>query len=647
MLMGEKAGRLRKIELVEALGLPALTVVFGAQTLRLLLPRIVQYLGVQAGVSTIDMGLFALGVFLTAFLAAAVHRMLRLRAALALTAGGLAVVRLVEQLSTTSSLDLVLVTIGTILFLLFLPLYLGHVRQGGSQSTSRYAVAILLGLALDTGIHGALGTYDLSWRLETAPLLLVLLMVLAQLILVARTVMRPGVAAATDGGFLASLPLLGLLPFLFLQGLSLQNVARVTAMTGWAQPVAFALVVLGNGGAIAFATLIASRLARGWWLGALGLGILSVLLTAWPQSGLAEAVSVLLRQVAAAGLLVLIFAGLGERGDRPGLWRTTVAFGLGSALFPLLVFGYYAVYDLNVPYSNTVIPPLVAAILALCAVGAARLLPARVTSQPSQWMPLWIALALLLLPLASWATWHVPRPVQGDGFPVRVMTYNVHMGFDTDGHLGMEALARVIEESGAEVVALQEVSRGWYITGSLDMLTWLSRRLGMPYVPGPTADALWGNAILSRYPIIAHGSALLPMGGVRLQRGYLWARIGAGAGEELLMIATHLHDPEEEGHIRQMQVPPILEFWAGRPSAVIVGDFNAQPSDPEIGMILNAGLKDSFAQVGTGLGYTYASNNPYKRIDYIWASPDLSVSDLVIPQSTASDHLGVVVTVER
>ena len=113
------------------------------------------------------------------------------------------------------------------------------------------------------------------------------------------------------------------------------------------------------------------------------------------------------------------------------------------------------------------------------------------------------------------------------------------------------------------------------------------------------------------------------------------------------MIATHLHDPGDGGDIRQMQVPSILEFWAGRPSAVIVGDFNAQPGDPEIGMMLNAGLEDSFAQVGTGPGYTCPSNDPRWRIDYIWASPDLTPSNLVIPQSTASDHLAVVVTVKR
>jgi endonuclease/exonuclease/phosphatase family metal-dependent hydrolase len=645
--MEKNTVHLRKMELIEALGLPALTALFGAQILRLLLPRIVHYLGVQPGVSTIGMGLFAFAVFLSAFLAAPLHRLLRSRAMLALTAAGLGIVRLLEQISTASSLDLVLVTIGTILFLWFLPTYLGRVRGDGAQSTGRYAIAILLGLALDSALHGALGTYDLSWRPGLAPLLVVLLLAAGQLTLVARAVMRIAVTGPSESGFLPSLPLLGLSPYLFLQALIYQNVARATVMTGWPQPMALTWLVLVNAAALAFAVFMVARSAKGWWLGALGLGLVLVLLTAWPQSGLLNAVSLLFGQVASAGLLVLIFAGLGERADRPGFWRTSVAFGIGSFLFALLSFAYYVVYDLNVPYSNAAIPPLAAAILALCGIGAARLLPAKTTSKPLQFVPFWIALALLLFPLVSWATWSVPQPIEGDGFPVRVMTYNLHMGFATDGHLGMETLAQVIEESGAEVVGLQEVCRGWYITSSLDMLTWLSRRLEMPYLSGPTADPLWGNAILSRYPIIGHGSALLPTGGKRIQRGYLWARIDVGDVEELVMVVTHLHDPEEEGHVRELQVPPILEFWAGRPSTLLVGDFNAEPDDPEIEMILDAGLRDAFAGIGTGLGYTFASNDLHKRIDYIFVSRDLAPSDLDIPQSTGSDHLGVVVTMER
>jgi hypothetical protein len=39
------------------------------------------------------------------------------------------------------------------------------------------------------------------------------------------------------------------------------------------------------------------------------------------------------------------------------------------------------------------------------------------------------------------------------------------------------------------------VSRGWVINGSVDMVQWLSQRLDMAYVFGPTEGALWGNAI--------------------------------------------------------------------------------------------------------------------------------------------------------
>jgi endonuclease/exonuclease/phosphatase family metal-dependent hydrolase len=64
---------------------------------------------------------------------------------------------------------------------------------------------------------------------------------------------------------------------------------------------------------------------------------------------------------------------------------------------------------------------------------------------------------------------------------VRVLSYNLHFGFDIRGWSDLEGIARAIESSGAEVVGLQEVSRGWYVNGSTDMLAWLQRRLRMPH----------------------------------------------------------------------------------------------------------------------------------------------------------------------
>jgi endonuclease/exonuclease/phosphatase family metal-dependent hydrolase len=227
------------------------------------------------------------------------------------------------------------------------------------------------------------------------------------------------------------------------------------------------------------------------------------------------------------------------------------------------------------------------------------------------------------------------------------MTYNLHNGFNTDGRLDPEALAKTIEQASPDLIALEEVERGWYIDSSLDLAMWLSRRLQMPFVYGPTADRVWGNAILSRYPIKGWGNEPLPPRDLTLKRGFLWARIDLGGGEELLFIATHWHDPEGGTAIRQQQAPEIVKFWNQRPHTMVVGDLNAMPDAKEIAILRDAGLRDAFAAIGTGNGFSWPSHKPNQRIDYIWFSPDLTVHDLVMPQSTASDHLGVAVTVEK
>jgi endonuclease/exonuclease/phosphatase family metal-dependent hydrolase len=224
------------------------------------------------------------------------------------------------------------------------------------------------------------------------------------------------------------------------------------------------------------------------------------------------------------------------------------------------------------------------------------------------------------------------------------MTYNLHNGFNTDGRLDLESLAEVIEASGAQVVALQEVSRGWLINGSVDMLSWLSQRLNMAPISGPTADLQWGNAILTRFPVAKVHLGSLPPDSLLIRRGYILAEIRTGAGN-LRVIATHLHHIREGGQIREQQVPVLIAAWEGAPRTLIMGDFNATPSDPEIQMLYQAGLLDISAEIGPLPHYTYYSAYPDHQIDYIWTSPDLRFSDFEIPQTTASDHLPLVTTI--
>jgi len=259
------------------------------------------------------------------------------------------------------------------------------------------------------------------------------------------------------------------------------------------------------------------------------------------------------------------------------------------------------------------------------------------------------AIALTSISLLYWiATEAFPR-VEGEitpSLPVRVMTYNIHSAFASDGHQDPEAIARVIEASGADIISLQEVSRGWLIDGSTDLTTWFARRLGMQVLFKGTTGPMWGNAILTRYPVLEHGSGSLPLAGSLMARGYLWAKIDVGDREPLLVIATHLHHVEAENQVRLEQVPVVLAFWDQAPNSLIMGDMNSEPGYPEMDLIAQAGLVDSWAEAGSGKGLSWPAIDPFERIDWIWHTPDLTALEAEIIQSTASDHLPLVVTLD-
>ena len=312
-----------------------------------------------------------------------------------------------------------------------------------------------------------------------------------------------------------------------------------------------------------------------------------------------------------------------------------------------LLFIYYANYDTDVLVPKEVVRPLAALLIGIAAlrVGLARQrIGVPVTRAAS--IP---ALLLLILPLVYLATWKNVEPIQGAGYPVRVMSYNLHQGFDVHGSHGLEDIARVIEAEDPDIIALQEVSRGWVVNGSVDMLVWLSQRLEMDYVWGPAADPVWGNAVLSRFPIANYENHEMPNNDtVRLDRAYLTVEVDVGGGERIDVVATHFHSGDGDSEIRIPQAMAVLGAVDSSRTTVLLGDFNAHPDHPEMLLFADTGFNDTFVASGaTGDGFTYRADNPWERIDYVWASPDLKVRDLSVPDSRASDHLAVAVTLYR
>ena len=628
--------------------LVALAVLLGMQLIRVLIPTIVFYLRDSVGMDTLALVPIALGIFSLGFLAGPLRRLAGLRLALNITTTGLAVVRVAEQLTLSPRIDLYLSAAGVALFLMLLPLGLGAARSLGVLGSARFGFGLLLGAAGDAAINILYRTYDLSWQTGTSPVVISSLLAAALMLALLQFMNRLGEGIPIEGSWRESWCMLGVGPWLFLQLVIFQNTARTAALAGWRLPAAGFLVILGNVAGLSAAGLLLglSDRSQGRWTLAAGILLLIALLP-FKSTGLLAVAQIFIGQVGASFLLMRIMvASSPERGEaaRPGLARTTVTLGISEILFVLLAFVYYAAFDVSLGFRSPIILPLAGLILFLPSIFSAR--PGLSFDLANSALnPAVYGLALLLAPLALWLTWHSPQILTPpDNHNIRVMTYNLHDGFNTGGRLDLEALAEVIENSGAQVVALQEISRGWLINGSVDMLSWLSQRLNMASISGPTADPQWGNAILTRFPVAEFRSGSLPPDSLLLRRGYILAEIRTGAGN-LRLIATHLHHIEDEGPIREQQVPVLINAWGGAPRTVLMGDFNATPADPEIQALYQAGLLDVSAEIGPLPSYTYYSTHPEKQLDYIWASPDLRFSDFEIPQTTASDHLPLVTTI--
>ncbi len=331
-----------------------------------------------------------------------------------------------------------------------------------------------------------------------------------------------------------------------------------------------------------------------------------------------------------------------DLGIKQGLWRTTLAVTGGMVLFLALAFAYYLALDMALPIPRDSFPAIAAGILGILITAGSFQNQARSATARDHSGAI-AAGILVLIPLACWILWRIPSEVsQPNGFPVKVMTYNIHSGYNVDGSQDFEAVARVIEESGADIIGLQEVSRGRLMDGAVDMTGWLSRRLGMQVLFLGTEEPIWGNALLTRYPIIESGESGLPLEGTTMRRGYLWAKIDVGEKEPLLVIVTHLHHIVEDSQVRMVQVPVILDFWDGQGQTILLGDLNAESGSAEMELISGAGLVDSWAESGIGDGFSYYATHLDKRIDYLWHSPDLEVLEINVIQTPASDHLPVV-----
>ncbi|QKV19999.1 endonuclease/exonuclease/phosphatase family protein [Oricola thermophila] len=266
---------------------------------------------------------------------------------------------------------------------------------------------------------------------------------------------------------------------------------------------------------------------------------------------------------------------------------------------------------------------------------------------------------------------------------VRVATYNIQFGIGLDGSYNLERIVDAVRD--ADIIAFQEVTRGFMRNGGRDMVAEIGEllpdRFTVCHMPADidfgsrveNGKAIqsrfqFGNMIVSRWPILSARGLLLPrssrMASLNLQRGALEALIETPAGP-FRFYSIHLDHIDPDERISQIAALKDIAFSAPRtgmavtglgeygfpelPRAedfLLLGDFNFEPDLAEYRDMLaeNGTLVDATA-ADSGWSWTDPEKRkPNKRLDYGFATPALAerIGNVRVDRSAeGSDHMPV------
>lgn len=226
-------------------------------------------------------------------------------------------------------------------------------------------------------------------------------------------------------------------------------------------------------------------------------------------------------------------------------------------------------------------------------------------------------------------------PTDGSQY-IRVLSYNIHHGAGMDRQLDLERIAKVIANVKPDIVAMQEVEVNTRRTKQVDQPKVLGELTGMHHVFGKAinfAGGYYGNAVLSRFPVVAQNNIALPGGE---PRSLMELTLKLPDSRELILLATHL-DTQEATRLKSL---PIIhertKAHANKPM-LLAGDLNALPESTELKTLQQDW---TLASSGENL-FTYPSETPTRQIDFILCRPVALwqvVSTEVIDEPVASDH---------
>lgn len=224
-----------------------------------------------------------------------------------------------------------------------------------------------------------------------------------------------------------------------------------------------------------------------------------------------------------------------------------------------------------------------------------------------------------------------------------VMSYNIHGAVGRDGKRDLARIATIIRNSGADLVALQEVDSRAGSHSASEQMQLLTEMTEMVAIPGPAIlqhDRSYGNVLLTRLPWVDNGALDLSFK-QREPRRAIDVSIETNSGT-LRVIATHLGLGLRE---RRFQAKCLEQTISndGSPT-LLMGDLNEWLP---FGGMLQALPPGMLKQQKVA---TYPSRQRLLALDRVCCQPADMLRSIWVDDSPeardASDHLPVIAQID-
>ncbi|MBO4888684.1 MAG: endonuclease/exonuclease/phosphatase family protein [Firmicutes bacterium] len=231
---------------------------------------------------------------------------------------------------------------------------------------------------------------------------------------------------------------------------------------------------------------------------------------------------------------------------------------------------------------------------------------------------------------------------------MKIATYNVrHFSTGKLDEVDYPAFTEAIKSLDADIIGINESYGPGSRFGEKAQVQEIAEALGWNWFFAPAVEVpgwgIYGNSFLTRFPLLSAQCIAIP-DPIRLPqykhyetRCVLLAEALTEAGP-LTIAVTHFGLNPDEQQIALQTVQSLI-----RPDRfILMGDLNVTPEDPIL-VPIRERLYDT-AEKLQERKLSFPSDQPDRKIDYVFVSHDIHVADADIPAVTVSDHRPYIVS---